>query len=295
MKTSHASSSASGIGAIAAVTLIWAFSFGLIGKALAGVDPFLIGSARLVVAGLCFLPLLRLKGLPFRTRCELSAIGVLQFGVMYVSYLAAFRFLEAWQVALFSVLTPLWIAGINSAIHRRLEKPLFLAAVLSVVGAAIIKGDEMPRSDFLTGFLLMQIANIAFGGGQIWFREWKFRHPSVTEKEVFGLLFAGALTFTIVAGLLMGSFRSPPHLSPSQWMIIIYLGIAASGAGFYLWNFGASRVSTGFLAASNNLVVPLGVFIAILLNRSQPDWLSLVIGSLLIGAGLVVGRRSAVR
>lgn len=284
-----------GTSALVAVTVIWAFSFGLIGRFLDGVDPFFVGAARLLIAGLCFLPFLRIGDRTVVQRLELAGIGAVQFGIMYLCYLAAFRHLEAWQVALFSALTPIWVAGIDAALRRRWESRFFLAAALSVAGAVLIRAKGMPGGGFLQGFLLMQAANVAFAGGQIWFREWKFRHPAKPEKEVFALLYGGALALVAGAALVRGTFAGFPQLPPSGWLVLVYLGTIASGLGFFLWNYGASRVSAGFLAAANNLVVPLGVLAAIAITGRQPDWVPLAAGSALILGGLVAGRRRAER
>lgn len=288
--SSGSNQTALGAGSLLLVTLIWAFSFGIIGSALKGIDPFFIGAIRLATAGLCFLPFLRLGEVSVRQRAELVALGAIQFGVMYVAYLSAYRFLESWQVALFSVLTPLWVTFIDATLNRRIKSNFILAAILSVVGAALIRAKGDAQGDFITGFLLMQLANIAFAVGQVWFREWKFRHRNTSEKSVFALLYLGALLLVLSSGLVFGDLPTIPEVTGFQWSILIYLGIVASGAGFFLWNFGASRVSTGFLAASNNLVVPFGVVIAILLDSSNPNYLTLVIGSLFIAFGLWVGK-----
>ncbi|MBC2602840.1 DMT family transporter [Puniceicoccus vermicola] len=285
------SQTALGTGALLLVTLIWAFSFGIIGKALAGLDPLFIGTVRLVVAGVCFAPFLRIGQRSWAQKFELAAIGALQFGVMYVSYLSAFRFLEAWQVALFSVLTPLWVTVLDAALRRQFKLRFFAAAFLSVVGAVFIEAQGVPQGEFLTGFLLMQLSNLAFAGGQVWFRQWKFRNPETREKDVFALLYVGGLAFTVLMALIFASYTPFPQPTLAQWAVLLYLGVVASGIGFFLWNFGASRVSAGFLAASNNLVVPFGVLIAIVLNKSEPNWATLALGSILIVCGLLIGRK----
>jgi drug/metabolite transporter (DMT)-like permease len=67
--------------------------------------------------------------------------------------------------------------------------------------------------------------------------------------------------------------------------------VIASGLGFFLWNFGASRVTTATLAAANNLLVPLAVLIALLFGKDQPDWVLFLPGALCIGAALVLSPR----
>ena len=70
--------------------------------------------------------------------------------------------------------------------------------------------------------------------------------------------------------------------------VILYLGIIASGLCFYLWNMGASRVSTGTLAAANNLLVPLGVVLSILFKKEYPQWGVFLLGSAVIACALIV-------
>lgn len=284
-----------GVIALLAVTLVWALSFGIIGRYLTGVDAFWVALARLLIAALCFLPFLRLRKLSVCKALILCLIGALQFGVMYVSYLSAFQYLEAWQVALFSIFTPLWIALSDSILARRWAGRILLAAFLSVAGAAVIRFSEVPSGGFWTGFLLMQVSNIAFGLGQVWFREWKFRNPDLPEKDVFALLYMGGMLVAAAAAFFSGSLFVLPGLNPSGWLALIYLGLVASGLGFFFWNYGASRVSAGFLAASNNLVIPIGIVFALLLNDSTPRWSTLIVGSTLIAMALFVGRKTVPR
>src|SRR5258707_830892 len=97
------------------VSLIWAFSFGLIKGRLAGLDSAFISAARLGLALFVFLPLLRLRGLAVRTALTLVGIGAVQFGVMYLAYNASFRFLRAYEVALLTISTPILVTLLADA------------------------------------------------------------------------------------------------------------------------------------------------------------------------------------
>ena len=89
------------------VSLVWAFSFGLIGNTLTGVDSFFVATVRLGLASLLFLPFLRVKSLTGLDGLRLLGYGFIQFGLMYVSYMSAFQYLPSHLVALFSIFTPL--------------------------------------------------------------------------------------------------------------------------------------------------------------------------------------------
>jgi len=54
-------------------------------------------------------------------------------------------------------------------------------------------------------------------------------------------------------------------------MTLLYLGVIASGLGFFFWNVGALRVSAGELAVMNNAKIPLMVAASLLVFGEQAD------------------------
>ncbi len=89
--------------ALLVVSLLWAFSFGLIKGNLVGLDANFIAAARIGIAALVFLPFLRLKQVTRPLALRLLGIGALQFGVMYIAYNYSFKYLSAYEVALFTI------------------------------------------------------------------------------------------------------------------------------------------------------------------------------------------------
>lgn len=272
------------------VSLIWAFSFGLIGNVLSGVDSFFVATLRLGIASLLFLPFLRLKGIGWTTIVRLVLYGAIQFGLMYACYMSAFRFIPSHLVAVFSILTPVYVVFIHDLQKRVFSRRYLWIAVLSVLGAATIKAETMPTGDIWMGFLLMQVAGAAFAFGQVAYREWKIKNQDVSDLSIFGLL-------TIGGTLCIGCLSLPEteweisKISADQWKAILYLGLVASGLGFFLWNKGASKTNAGTLAAFNNAVVPLAVLISLFIfnegkNFDREDQIRLMIGSVLIGSAL---------
>ena len=272
------------------VSLIWAFSFGLIGNMLSGVDSFFVATLRLGIASLLFLPFLRLKGIGWTTIVRLVLYGAIQFGLMYACYMSAFRFIPSHLVAVFSILTPVYVVFIHDLQKRVFSRRYLWIAVLSVLGAATIKAETMPTGDIWMGFLLMQVAGAAFAFGQVAYREWKIKNQDVSDLSIFGLL-------TIGGTLCIGCLSLPEteweisKISADQWKAILYLGLVASGLGFFLWNKGASKTNAGTLAAFNNAVVPLAVLISLFIfnegkNFDREDQIRLMIGSVLIGSAL---------
>lgn len=271
---------------LASVSLIWAFSFGLIGSTLTGVDSFLVATLRLGCASLVFLPFLRLKSIALSQRVRLFVYGGIQFGLMYVFYMKAFQYLPSHLVALFSILTPVYVVLIHDLRSRQFSYRYLLAAVLSVVGAAVIKVQGVPSGAIWVGFALMQIAGLSFAFGQIAYRDWKRDHPLVQDHRVFALLALGGVFCTGLFSLL---FANPEALSvnASQWQAILYLGCVASGLGFFLWNKGATRTNPGTLAAFNNAVIPLAMLFSLFIFGEAQAVTTEALIRLLLGGGLI--------
>ena len=281
---------------LAIVSLLWAFSFGLIGSALSGVDSFFTATIRLGCATLLFLPFLRAKEIVRIDRVRLVLIGAIQFGVMYACYMRAFQYLPSHLVAIFSILTPVYVVIVHDLRQRTFSSRYLIAALLSVLGAAAIKAKTIPTGDFWIGFGLMQAAGIAFAYGQVAYRDWKRNNRQTKDRSVFSLLAMGGTASAGIAGVLLSDW-STLEVKADQWKAILYLGFVASGVGFFLWNKGASKSNPGTLAAFNNAVVPLAVLCSLFIfGESQSidmeNGIRLALGSTLILGALVISQRS---
>jgi drug/metabolite transporter (DMT)-like permease len=268
------------------VSLIWAFSFGLIKGRLAGLDPAAVAVVRLALAALVFLPLLRLRSLPAMTALRFAAIGALQFGAMYVFYLRAFVHLQAHEVALFTIFTPLYIALGDAALERRFQPAHVAAAGVSVLGAGLLLAGDGLRPGLAVGFGLVQLSNLCFALGQLAYKRVRSQQSGLRDRDIFGLLYAGAVVATGAFSLFTTDW-SAFRPSAAQWGVLAYLGILASGLCFFWWNLGALRVNNGTLAAFNNAKVPLGVACSLLFFGESAD-LTRLAASLLLLTGAVL-------
>ncbi|MFJ3466552.1 carboxylate/amino acid/amine transporter [Pseudomonas sp. NPDC090201] len=275
------------------VTLIQAFSFSLIGVYLAGhVDSYLAVLIRVVLAGLVFIPLTRWRQVEPRFMRGMLLIGALQFGVTYVCLYLSFRVLTVPEVLLFTILTPLHVTLIEDALNRRFNPWGLLAAIIAVLGAVIIRYDRID-SNFLGGFLLLQLANFTYAAGQVLYKHLVARHPSdLPHYRRFGYFYLGALAVALPAFLLFGN---PQHLpeGPQQWGVLLFLGLISTALGMYWWNKGACLVNGGTLAVMNNLHVPVGLLINLLIWGRNEDLGKLFFGGLVIVFSVWISRRGA--
>jgi len=266
------------------VSLIWAFSFGLIKTNLVGIDSAFVAAVRVALALLVFLPFLRPRAVSPAVAAKLVGIGAIQFGLMYLAYLAAFASLEAYQVAVLTIVTPIFVCLTADVLDRRFRWAPLLAAFAAVAGSGVIVAQKpLGRAEWL-GIALVQLSNVCFALGQVLYRRWKLAAPQVRDRDIFAWLYLGAVLATVPYAWAHTDVPSLVRaLTSLQFGMLAYLGVLASGAAFFLWNLGSVRVSTGTLAVMNNAKLPLGVAVSLLVFGEKTD-----LARLLFGGGLIL-------
>ncbi|MFG6667560.1 carboxylate/amino acid/amine transporter [Halomonas sp. HNIBRBA4712] len=274
------------MGYLVAVTALWAFSFSLIGVYIAGqVDNYFAVLLRISLALLVFLPFMRLKLLTKRAIVALTTLGAVQLGVMYLFIYHAYLLLSVPEVVLFTIFTPVYIALLDDLLFKRFTPIYLVTAVLAVLGAAVIRFEGVD-SGFWLGFLVVQGANLCFAIGQVGYRRLAANHPGdLPWHNVFGWFFVGALLVALPAFLLMGNAQALPT-TPTQWGVLAWLGLVSSGIGYFAWNQGATRVDAGTLAVMNNVLVPAGLIVNVVIWNRDADLGRLALGGAIILASL---------
>lgn len=270
-------------------SVLWAFSFGLIARFLADVDANAVALLRLCISGLIFLPILRIRGMRPVMALKLMGLGAVQYGIMYVAYIHAYRFLAGHQVAIFTIFTPLFVTLLHDRVRGRFHRDFLVAAVLAVAGTAVLVWPEEHVGGTLAGILLVQVSNFCFAFGQVGYKVLREQNSEGTDASVFGWLYLGAVAVTGVVSGCMTPW-SEVTLSRTQLAVLLYLGVLPSGVAFFLWNLGACRVNAGILAAFNNVKIPLAVLVALVVFEESANLPRLAIGGGAILAGVLFAR-----
>ncbi len=263
------------------VSLVWAFSFGLIKDNLAAVDPNFVAFTRLFISLCIFLPFLRLKGLTRRLSLRLMLVGAVQYGIMYVAYNLSFRYLQAYQVALFTIFTPLYVTLVDNLFQHRFSWLHAATTLVAVAGTAVVKVTGAVAEDVWLGFLIVQLSNLGFAFGQVYYKRVMLASPGLKDFQVFALPYLGGVLLTALSTTIFGGW-SALRLAQPQVLSLLYLGVIASGIGFFLWNYGARKVNNGALAIVNNLKIPLAVAVSLLVFGENANLVTLLVGGLLI-------------
>ncbi len=272
------------------VTFIWAFSFSFIGVYLAGrLDSYFAVLVRVALASLIFVPFTDF-GLPTRFKLQIMAIGIIQIGLMYIFFYQSFLFLSVPEVLLFTIFTPVYVTVIYDLLEGRFNPLYVVTAAVAVAGAWVIKSAQV-NPGFLAGFLMVQGANVCFALGQVLYKK-LLQNPQLEEvrqSRIFGYFHFGALAVSLAAFALFGDM-SKITPDPTQWAVLLWLGIVASGLGYFLWNRGATQVDSGILAIMNNAVVPLGLIVNLVIWGKHIDTTALLVGGGLILSALWLHR-----
>lgn len=272
------------------VTIVWSFSFSLIGVYLSGqVDSWFAVFIRIILAFMLFIPFIRFKLFSFKQILLLMTVGAFQLGIMYIFYYRAFNYITVPEILLFTIFTPIYITLIYDILQRhKLRINYLFTAILAVIGTAIIRYDHI-SSQFLLGFLLIQGANIAFAIGQVGYKR-IMEHYCLPQHYAFAWVYAGAAIIASIAWLIFG--HSQLSISFNQWLILIWLGIVASGCCYFLWNYGATKVDSGTLAIMNNLVIPVGIVVNVVIWQQPIDWFRFILGATVIVIALIIQQYS---
>lgn len=271
-------------------TLVWAFSFSLIGVYLSGqVDPYFSVLTRILLAALVFVPFLRPRHLTRKLAGQLMGIGAIQLGFMYVFYYHAFLLLTVPEVLIFTIFTPVYITLFHDLLAGRFNLGYLVSALLAVLGAAIIRYDGLSEQ-YLLGFLVVQGANLCFAVGQVSYKWLLARQAKpVPQHSVFACFFLGALLVALPAWCWLGGATYPS--TPLQWGILLWLGLVASGLGYYWWNKGATLVNPGALAVMNNVLIPAGLVVNLLIWGKEANVSRLLVGAVVMTLALWLNER----
>lgn len=244
----------------------------------------------MLLATLIFLPFTRWRGVPGGLRFGVLVTGMLQFGITYLCLYRSFSYLTVPEVLLFTIFTPLYVTLIDDALFRRFSPVALVAAAIATFGAGIIRYDGLSE-DFITGFLLLQVANFTFAAGQVGYKHVMRRYPvDIPAYRTFGYFFMGALIIALPSFVIFGNAERLPTTA-LQWGILTWLGLAASGLGLFLWNRGACKVDAGTLAIMNNVLVPAGLLVNLVIWNRDADLLKLAVGGAIIAFSLWVNAR----
>ena len=182
-----------------------------------------------------------------------------------------------------------FLCGIMASRHASSFLSGALAVLVAVGGGVIIRFEKI-EGDYLIGFLLLQLANATFAAGQVLCRQLLACYPTQQPlHRFFGHFFLGALVLAGPSFLLFGNASRMPHTA-MQWGVLVWMGLFATALGMYWWVKGSTRVDAGTLAIMNELHVPAGLLVNLLIWNHNANLPKLALGGGVILASLWLNR-----
>ncbi len=257
--------------------LLWGPSFGLVPilQGSYGMNPYMLAVLRMLFAFILFAPLMGLQRIPGKQRLQLILLGALQFGVMYITIFLSYGFMEGYEVALVTILTPIYVSLLDHLLRKgRIRLQPLLCVILAVIGAGMIRYARPDLDDrFWVGFGIMQICNLSFAFGKVFYRQLMKPCQRLDDMYSFGWMYLGALAVTLIGWLSLAPVVDTLHhlqqLPLPAWGIVLWLGLIPSGLAFFLFNHGALKVDAGTLAIVNNLKIPIALLIVMLVFQQR--------------------------
>jgi len=272
---------------LALVMIIWGTAIVIAKGVVAETGPIMLATIRFAIAAAVFVPIgLRgfpLKSLPFVPLALSSFFGItlfyafLNFGLLYSSAASAGMIQGAAPI----------ITIILSLIFLKeyLTIPKLAGVILSVVGILCIvistSGDvDTPQS--LLGHILVVASTFSWAIYVVTSKALVESYPQavVTAGHIgFGWLFL--LPFAVFEVSVFGF----GNITPTNFLIIAYLGLSSSGAAYFLWNYSMKYLNATEAGVFCNLC-PLITMITAVIFLNEPVGVAIVVGGLLIIIGL---------
>lgn len=262
-------------------TICFSLSFGLIKNQLSILPSEFVVFFRLIPAALIFLPFF--KKLSIKNHLKAFFIGMIQFGVMYLCFIKAFKFLQGNEIAILTTTTPVFVAIWSSLLGEKFKPVYILCILMSVIGAGIIVWSNVTFDVMVKGIVLMESCNCSFALGQVL---WK-KYIDSKDEYLMTSAYLGAALFILPFVLFNVDFSSFV-ITKGQIFSLLYLAVIPTGLGFWLWNKGAQKVKYSTLAVMNNLKIPMGVLFAIFIFQEKINLANFLIGTLIIISSIFI-------
>ena len=259
--------SAAGVLAALGAICIWGSSFILTKNLLNEGGPFTITALRLMIGLALLLPLAWRQGFDFKLVFNRKII------VMGISMAAAFalqnlglQLTSAGSAALIQAGMPAMIAIVAFGFMGEKATWKKIGGIAFSVGGVILvtSNGATSQSDSLNGNLLVIISVVAW---TVYTIEGKRVAGLATSLSVTAAVFIATVATSLPFAIWEVASQGMPQFTLGGITVLVYLGLGASAAAFFLWNFTLSHLDTTVAGAFGNLEPVVGLLIAILFGE----------------------------
>ena len=256
-----------------------------------GMPAFWVGALRLLMAGSFFVILGRLlQGRQAADRPAMDWGRMLLCALCMVTYnMAFFAGLQRTGVGLGTAVaigsSPVWAGLLQAALQRRWPPVLWWVGTAIGVGGGLVmtlgKGADMSGS--ASGLMLCLLAGLAYGAYAV------ISQPLILKAGVWRVnawVFFSAAVMALPMALLLGGV---PQTDARGWVVVVYLGIVATGLAYLLFSVGLRSISAATSVALSKFEPITAFILSIVIVGESPTWLAVSgLALVLLGLWLVV-------
>jgi drug/metabolite transporter (DMT)-like permease len=288
--------------AFGAVYLIWGSTY-LVIKLVSQHGAFVMAGTRFLTAGTLLLAIAWMQGVvrrsDFSGRSWLHAavVGACLMLLGNGGVAIATKSVDSGIVALMTAITPLWLVGLDTMMHRTHQRPskvVWLGIALGIAGVAVLKFGDIGATGGVstTGVVVMLVATLGWALGSVWSKRPGGAHSPLVATAMQMLaggavLIVASLPKEMLAGDEWTLLRENPPTG-ATWAQWAYLVVFGSLCGFtaYIWllrHQPAARVAT--YAYVNPLVA---IFLGWLLISEPIGLRTFVAAGLMLGGVAII-------
>jgi drug/metabolite transporter (DMT)-like permease len=258
----------------------------------ADISPASLAFLRYAIGVACLIPAVTMARRVRFARADIlpiAMLGIGQFGILIAVLNYGLRTVPAARGALIFAAFPLLTLVVAALLgHERVTSRKIIGILATLLGVFLALSDKILTGISVHGGWsalggeLAILASAATGAVcSVLYRPYLRRYPTL---PVSAFAMAAAAAALLVPAALDDLLTAPPHLTPSAWAAIVFIGLS-SGGGYVLWlwalkNIAATRV-TVFLALSPITAAALGVALL-----GEPVTAGMMAGLVCVVAGL---------
>jgi drug/metabolite transporter (DMT)-like permease len=268
--------------------VLWAM-LATLATLLSNIPPLLLTGIGLIIGSLISLPLSGFKLVAWRIPFKTLLVGIYGLFGYHLMLFIALQSAPAVEANLVNYLWPLLIVVLAPLFTKSLKLGVrhAIAAIAGFTGAAIAitsNGQAGLSFDFQAGYLFALSAAII----------WATYSLLTTKVPAFPTSAIGL--FGLVAGLLATAshflIEAPATITPSDWWLLVLLGLGPLGASFYFWDAALKIGDPRRIGLLAFLTPLLSTAMLVLVSGRALSW-QLAVATVLIVGGAVLGSRSA--
>jgi drug/metabolite transporter (DMT)-like permease len=272
------------------LSILWGGTFFVVGFALRELPPLTLVFARVALAAVLLLPVMRLFGmtLPRTAKDWMPFAGLSIFNniIPYSLIFAGQTYITSGMASVLNATTPLFTVLVLAAFgDERLTLRRIAGVSMGVAGVLLLRGGVTTDSmDQTIGILLCLGGTLSYGVAGWWGRRVLAGVPPLTSTTC--QLIVSGIAMAIIAGVIDRPWTLPMP-SPATWVAIVALATLSTALA-YLVFFRILDRSGPTNVALVTLLVPVTAILLGVLMLGEPLTVREVLGALVIGVSLLV-------